>query len=242
MNKILTIAACCTVFGAVVSGCAPLVVGGAAVATGTTVSTMVDRRSTGAQVNDTVLEKRVAWEISQALGQGVESHITVTAYNGRVLLTGEIQTEQAKQLATETAQKSLDVAGVVNELAVQENAGIMQRMSDSSLATKVRSRMVATDNVYLSQMKIVVERGIVYIMGLVTPQENTLALVTAAKTSGVVRVISYCEIMSAERIQQMLRDMQEQNAATQQAPAAGTDAGTDAGTSPTTVNPQELAL
>ena len=46
------------------SGCAPLIVGGAAAATGMTVSTIVDRRSTGAVVNDSVIEKRVPWEIS----------------------------------------------------------------------------------------------------------------------------------------------------------------------------------
>ena len=37
-------------------GCAPLVVGGVAVATGATVSTINDRRSAGAIVNDGVIE------------------------------------------------------------------------------------------------------------------------------------------------------------------------------------------
>ena len=74
---------------------------------------------------------------------------------------------------TETVQKSLDVRSVVNELAVQPTISWTQRISDSKLATTVRSRMVMEDNVYLSQMKVVVERGIVYIMGIVTPQENT---------------------------------------------------------------------
>ncbi len=208
MKKILLTAACVSGLASVLSGCAPMIVGGAAVATGATVSTMVDRRSAGAVVNDTVLEKRIGWEISQAIGKDVDSHITVTAYNGKVLLSGEIQTAQAKKIAGQTAKSSLDVASVVNELAVRENAGMMQRMSDSSLATKVRSRLLTTDNVYLSQMKVVVDRGIVYLMGLVTPQENSLALVTVARTSGVMRVISVCEIMSAERIQQRLRDLQ----------------------------------
>lgn len=208
MRKILVTAACISGLAGVLSGCAPMIVGGAAVATGATVSTMVDRRSTGAVVNDTVLEKRISWEISQALGDKIDSHITVTAYNGKVLLSGEVETAEGKRIAGQTAKTSLDVASVVNELAVRENAGFMQRMSDSSLATKIRSRLVTTENVYLSQMKIVVERGIVYLMGLVTPQENSLALVTVARTSGVAKVISVCEIMSAERIQQRLRDLQ----------------------------------
>ena len=192
------------------SGCAPLVVGGAAVATGATVSTLTDRRSAGAVVNDEVLEKRINWEISQALGKNIDSHITVTAYNGKVLLTGEVATEQGRQIAVQTAECSLDVASVINELAVMENAGIGQRLSDSSLATKVRSRLVTTENVYLSQMKVVVERGVVYLMGIVTPQENELALKVASRVGGAAKVISYCDIMSAERIAQRMRDIQGQ--------------------------------
>lgn len=140
--------------------------------------------------------------------KNIDSHITVTAYNGKVLLTGEIQTAEGKGIASQVAKTSLDVLSVINELAVRENVGMMQRMSDSSLATKVRSRLVMTENVYLGQMKVVVDRGIVYLMGLVTPQENSLALVTAARTKGVARVISVCEIMSAERIQQRLRNLE----------------------------------
>ncbi len=209
MKKLLITAASLGVVAFFQTGCAPMIVGGAAVATGATVSTMVDRRSAGAVVNDSVLEKRVGWEISQELGKkNIDSHITVTAYNGKVLLTGEIQTAEGKGIASQVAKTSLDVLSVINELAVRENVGMMQRMSDSSLATKVRSRLVMTENVYLGQMKVVVDRGIVYLMGLVTPQENSLALVTAARTKGVARVISVCEIMSAERIQQRLRNLE----------------------------------
>lgn len=208
-KKLILVAACVSGLATVLSGCAPLIVGGAAVAGGTAVSTITDRRSAGAVLNDTVLEKRISWEIGQALGKDVDSHITVTAYNGKVLLTGEIETAQAKKTAGEVARSSLDVASVVNELAVMPNAGMSQRMSDSTLATKVRSRLVGTEDVYLSQMKVVVDRGIVYLMGIVTPQENNLALVAAARTSGVNRVISVCEVMSAKRIQQRLRDIQK---------------------------------
>lgn len=203
-------AVCAAALIALTSGCAPLVVGGAAVATGATVSTLTDRRSAGAVVNDEVLEKRINWEISQALGKNIDSHITVTAYNGKVLLTGEVATEQGRQIAVQTAERSLDVASVINELAVMENAGIGQRLSDSSLATKVRSRLVTTENVYLSQMKVVVERGVVYLMGIVTPQENELALKVASRVGGAAKVISYCDIMSAERIAQRMRDIQGQ--------------------------------
>lgn len=216
-KRSLCVVLCATSMTMAMVGCAPLVVGGAAVATGATVSAMIDRRSAGAIVNDEVIEKRLAAEIRDALtkqlGTQPDGHITVTAYNGKVLLSGEIETLKAKQIVTETAQKSLDVRSVVNELAVQESVGWGQRMKDSKLATTVRSRMVMEDNVYLSQMKVIVDRGIVYIMGIVTPQENTIAMNVAARTSGVTRVISVCEVMSAERIAERMKMINQENKA-----------------------------
>ena len=50
------------------TGCAPLIFGGAVVAGGTTVSSATDRRSTGAQVNDGILETRVRGEFSGSWG------------------------------------------------------------------------------------------------------------------------------------------------------------------------------
>ena len=215
-KKLMLAAVCVSSLAAALSGCAPLIVSGAAVAGTTAVTTMNDRRSAGAVLNDAVLEKRISWEIGQALGKAVDSHITVTAYNGKVLLTGEIATTQAKKTAGEVARKSLDVASVVNELAVMPNVGMTQRLSDSTLATKVRSRLVGTEDVYLSQMKVVVDRGIVYLMGIVTSQENNLALTVAARTSGVNRVISVCDVMSAKRIQQHLRDIRKAQESSEQ--------------------------
>ena len=183
----------------ILNGCAPLVVGGAAVATSTA---LIDRRSTGAALNDEVFEYRVAWEIKEAL-QDIESHITVTSYNGRILLTGEVANEHAKEVAYKTAWTSLDVVNVINELAVMPNASITQRVSDSALSTKVKTRLIAAEKTVYSQMKVTVDRGIVYLMGLVTPQENKEACEVAAATSGVKKVVSLCEILSAQRIAEM---------------------------------------
>ena len=152
-KRTLCVLSCAAAMTTAMVGCAPLVVGSVAVATVSTVSTINDRRSAGSVVNDGVIEKRLSYEITQALkdqlGEEPEGRITVTAYDGKVLLTGEIETLKAKRIVTETVQKSLDVRSVVNELAVQPTISWTQRISDSKLATTVRSRMVMEDNVYL---------------------------------------------------------------------------------------------
>ena len=204
LNKLSLLAAAAS--SAVVlmtTGCAPLIFGGAVVAGGTTVSSAADRRSTGAQVNDSVLETRVRGEILRATGSEAKTHYSVTAYNGSVLLSGEVATEELKETVVKVAQSSLDVKRVMDELAVMDPVGVSQRMSDSTLATKVRSNIIGNKDVSINQLKITVERGIVYITGLLTPEENQAACMAAAKTSGVVKVVSHAELLSADRIEKM---------------------------------------
>ena len=67
------------------SGCAPLLIGGAIVG-----SSMVatDRRTSGAQVEDQAIEFKAAKRAGDILGE--RGHANVTSYNGIVLLTGEV--------------------------------------------------------------------------------------------------------------------------------------------------------
>lgn len=180
------------------SGCvaAPLLVGGAAVTTATVVT---DRRSTGMIVNDEVLEKRVNYEITQALGKA-KHHITVTSYEARVLLTGEVVSMNDRRLAQQAAAASLDVREVINELAVMEPSSMSTRLSDSLLATKVRSAIIGNGSLSLNQMKVTVDRGVVYLMGLVTRQEAQAAAQTAADVSGVQKVVTCFSVETPEEV------------------------------------------
>ena len=187
------------------SGCAPILAGGA-MAGG--VSVAVDRRSTGAQVNDGVIENRVSWEISQKIVPE-DLHITVTSYIGKVLLTGEVKTELEKKTAGEVASKSLDVSSVVNQLAVQEPVSVGRRMKDSGIATSVRSRLLTAQGAPYSQMKIICDRGIIYLMGLVTPTEGQIAGEIAAKTDGVKEVVKVFEYQSAAEIKARMDSFQK---------------------------------
>ncbi len=190
------------------SGCIPILAGGAVAETAAVAS---DRRSTGAQVNDGVIEKRVSWEISQKIASEDE-HVTVTSYNGKILLTGEVRTEEEKRTAEEVARRSLDVKDVVNQLAVQEPVPVSQRLRDSTNATSLRSRIIATSGASLNQMKVVVDRGIAYLMGLVTEREGEIAGQVAARTKGITRVVKVFEYQTADEIRERMQSFQAEPA------------------------------
>lgn len=182
------------------TACVPLVVGGAV---GTTALVTTDRRTTGAQMADNVMESRVHYEITQQIKDNI--HLTVTSYNRRILLTGEVATEADKQLAGQIARNSLEVSSVINELWVGPVTTLTQRMSDSTLAGKVRSRIVATGGISLNQMKVTVDRDIVYLMGLVTSQEAAKTANIASRVSGVRGVVTAFEILSQAEVDERMK-------------------------------------
>ncbi len=188
---------------ALISGCAPVLVGGAAI---TSATVMTDRRSTGSIVDDEVLEKRVRYEIGEVIGHD-KHHIAVTSYEGKVLLTGEVLTSLDKERARVVATKSVGVNTVINELAVMDPSSVTTLLSDSMLATKVRSAIIGTENISLNQMKVTVQRGIVYLMGIVTPEEAKLASKVAAGVNGVQQVVTCFNVETKAAIDNRLKNL-----------------------------------
>lgn len=186
-----------------ISGCAPVLVGGAAI---TSATVMTDRRSTGSIVDDEVLEKRVRYEIGEVIGHD-KHHIAVTSYEGKVLLTGEVLTSLDKERAQAVATKSVGVNTVINELAVMDPSSVTTLLSDSMLATKVRSAIIGTENISLNQMKVTVQRGIVYLMGIVTPEEAKLASKVAAGVNGVQQVVTCFNVETKAAIDNRLKNL-----------------------------------
>jgi osmotically-inducible protein OsmY len=180
------------------SACAPVVVGGAVV--GSLVA--VDRRTSGAQLEDEGIELRAAARIRENLGERV--HINITSYNRQVLLTGEVPTAQDKQLAEQVVSRVENVRVIVNELGVMGNSSFTQRSSDTLVTGKVKAGLVDARDLYASAFKVVTERGVVYLMGRVTQREADRGTDIARSASGVQKVVRVFEIISEEELQALL--------------------------------------
>lgn len=205
VSKVFVLAAAVATVG--LSGCAPILIGGAAVTSATVIT---DRRTIGSIVDDEVLEKRVRYEIGEVIGHE-KHHVVVTSYEGKVLLTGEVLTAADRQKAQDTAVKSVGVHSVINELAVMTPATVGAVLSDSMLATKVRSSIIGTKKISLNQMKVDVQRGIVYLMGIVTIDEARTATKVAAGVSGVQQVVTCFTIESEAAIKERLKNLESNN-------------------------------
>ncbi|OZI72806.1 BON domain-containing protein [Bordetella genomosp. 2] len=175
------------------SACAPLVVGGAAATTAVVIS---DRRTSGAQLED----KNIAYKVERdtATKLGASARVNAMAYNGVVLLTGDVPSEAAKSQAAALAQNVQHVKKVVNQLNVGPAASFSTRSNDTWLSSKVRTALINTKYVPSGTIDLTTDRGVVYLMGLVTEAEGNYAATAASEVGGVSKVVKLFEVISRE--------------------------------------------
>lgn len=161
-----------------------VVVGSAAVAT----KTAADPRSVGTQVDDGTLEARVSNALSKDQQLKKEARVVVTAYQGKVLLTGQAPTTELANRAKQIAMGVEGASAVYNEIRQGTPVSLGTASMDTWITTKVRSQLLTSDSVKSSNVKVTTENGEVFLLGLVTPQEGQAAAEIASKVSGVKRV------------------------------------------------------
>ena len=173
------------------SACAPLLIGGAVLGGSMVVS---DRRTSGAQVEDQGIELKVLNRVREAVGD--RGHISVTSYNRLLLITGEAATDADKAAVEQAASRVENVRSIVNELAVMGASSLTSRSNDTILTSKVKASYVDAKDVFSNAVKVVTERGTVFLMGRVTEREATRAGDIARGVSGVQKVVKVFEIVT----------------------------------------------
>lgn len=224
------------------SACAPLIVGGA-VATTAVVAT--DRRTVGEQVSDKEIDLKVANEMMVNFGQ--TARINGSSYNGVVLLTGDAFSEKIKGEAAAIVAKIPQVKSVINRLHVGPLASFSQITSDTWLASKVKTTLLTTKDVPSGAVLVTVERGDVYLQGLVTQVEADRISAAAAGVGGVKQVYKLFEIMTPEQAaalraaQQPVTTLPASNPTPTGASSVGTP-GAAAGTAPAAPTPGQPSV
>jgi osmotically-inducible protein OsmY len=186
------------VAGAAAAGlgaCAPLMVGGAVV--GTTL-VAIDRRTSGIQLEDQNIELK-AGPRARTAGGGDAAHVNVTSYNRLVLLSGEVPTEAERRAAEQAAAQVENVRSIVNELAVAGVSSLTSRSNDAILTGRVKAAFI-DGGPPAQAVKVVTERGVVYLMGRVTEREAERATQSARRVPGVQKVVRVFETITEQEL------------------------------------------
>lgn len=150
-------------------------------------------RSLGSYIDDQIIETKATVNIRKTRPELEDAHINVTSHNGIVLLTGQVANAELKQQAAAVADKLKKVRKVHNELSIGEASSMLTRSNDSWLSTKVKSRLSLNEQLDASRIKVVTEKGVVYLMGLVSKSESDIAARVTSETKGVQKVVRVFE-------------------------------------------------
>lgn len=192
MKRLITATLASLLIVTSLQGCAPVLVAGAA--TGALVAH--DRRSAGTILDDQTSERKINSAIQQDTKLMKNSRIKAIVFNGVALLVGQVPSEQHRKRAAAHARQNMKVKQVNNEIKITEAIGLKVQNNDIAITFKAKSSLLSTKGVSSAYVKVISERGVVYLMGLVTREEGDVAAKTVQRVKGVqgiVKVFEYIE-------------------------------------------------
>lgn len=186
-------------------GCVEMAVGSAVV--GTLAAT--DRRTFGAQTEDKAILFKGETRVANLVGSA--GHVNVASFNRKVLLTGEVRDEAMKEAVEREVANIEGVQAIVNDLEIGGTSSFTARSNDSLITGKVKASFVDAKDLYANSIKVVTERGVVYLMGRVTQREGQLAADVARGVSGVRKVVKVFEYITEDDLRQLTHTSEDQN-------------------------------
>ena len=199
----------------ILSSCAPLVQGAAAV---TTVATMSNDRRTMGEILD---DKTLYIELGNLVVDDTmldDSHINFNVYNQSVLMTGEAPDINTRDyLESIVKSKSSKIKQLVNEVGVMPKSSYLNRARDGVTTVQVETLFFDQEVFHPSHVSVLTERGVVYLMGSVTKREAEHATNIASKAKNVKKVVKLFNYLLVRPAKEIERDNKKKEAAEKRA-------------------------
>jgi osmotically-inducible protein OsmY len=175
-------------------GCFAVVAGG--VAAGANV--VHDRRSFGRVLEDRNLQLSVLNKINRDKAMVSDNnHVKVVVYDGVMLLCGQVRSADLRQRAQAVAESFEGIERLVNDIEVtDEPQGFWRRRQDNAQSARVKTALLDITSMPgfdPTRINVTSAHGVVYLMGLVTHEEDEAATEIARNVSGVDKVVKVFE-------------------------------------------------
>lgn len=171
--------------------CAPLLIGGAT-ATGVTVA---QERSVGNAIDDTAIWAAIKNSYMQEDMKALMTGVNVKVNEGRVLLTGKVNTPETRVTAVRLAWQPEGVKEVIDEVVVTDKDSVADYAHDTWVTTQVKSKLLFNRDISSINYSVETVNGVVYLIGVARSQEELEAVTTITSTvRGVKRVISHARL------------------------------------------------
>jgi len=150
-------------------------------------------------IDDQSIELKLYDTLNRELPPG--NRISITSYNGTVLLTGEVISDGVRWQAAQIARAFNEppIRMIHNELVIGPPSSLSVQSSDTLVTTKVKTALFQIHNIPdfdPTRVKVVTDRGVVYLLGLVRPVEANAAADVASQVGDVQQVVTLFEYIN----------------------------------------------
>lgn len=169
------------------TNCIPVVIAGVAGA-GVVAS---QERSVGNAVDDTGIYWQIKHLYLEKNAQDLLSGVGVKVIEGRVYLTGNVDTEEAELDAVRLAWQPKGVKEVHNEIVVNNEKTVKEVVGSKAIRATIAAKLLAEKGVQSMNYSIEVVNNVAYLMGIAQNQEELDKVVyLATNTRGVQKVVN----------------------------------------------------
>jgi osmotically-inducible protein OsmY len=172
-----------------VSGCAEVI----NVTTNKPIEMKANTRTMGAKLNDEEIETAAKVNVKKADPALEHAHVSIDSFNGIVLLTGQVPSEELRNLVADTVYKLNPVREIHNELVASEPTNFAARSQDAWISTKIKAQLLADSETESRRVHFVTENQTVFLMGMVTHAEADRIVNMVSHTADVQKVVKVFE-------------------------------------------------
>lgn len=171
-------------------GCVPVFFGAATTAT----TTAGEERGLGGAFSDSSIRTQITLKWT-AQNPRLLPLVEVTVREGRVLLSGTVDTSEQQIDAIRLIWEVAGVKEVIDKMEVGGGTGMWGYLGDSWITTKMRSNMLAHKHIHSVNYTVKTVKGTLYLMGIaLSKKELEIVIDVARNITGVQKVVSYVRI------------------------------------------------
>ena len=155
---------------------------------GTGVSVALDPRTVGSQIDDSIMQKSLTARI---LAKDKKYFLPVKSkvLDGRIFLTGKVDSPEEKLLITKIAWETKGTRSVRNDIKIKEEFNFKQSAQDLLITSQLRTALILNKNIKASNYQIDTYKKKIYIYGIAQTKEEQKEVIKEGKSIPNVKTV-----------------------------------------------------
>ena len=168
---------------------------------GTGVSIAFDPRTIGTQIDDSIMQKNLVGRLT-TLNASYFLNVKAKVLDGRIFLTGKVDTPEEKLIITKKAWEIKGTRSVKNDIKVKEEFDFKRSAKDILITSQLRTAMIINKEISAANYQIDTYKKKIYVYGIaLTSEERDLVISEAKEILDVEDVVASILLVEDLRIQ-----------------------------------------